>query len=61
MSITSHAVVMTAYGPPEVLSYCAVTQSELGETEVRIRTIAAAINHTLRQRFLDFVNRWISA
>jgi NADPH2:quinone reductase len=37
---------MEAYGPPEVLSYVETNLQPLGPREVRIRTIAAAVNHT---------------
>lgn len=42
----AHAVQMSAYGPPEVLAYAPVLLLPLGPDEVRIRTLAAAVNHT---------------
>src|SRR5215213_5039649 len=48
MNITrkAHAVLMSAYGPPEALTWREVAVPPLGPNEVRIRTIAAAVNHT---------------
>ena len=43
---STHAVQMNSYGPPEVLAYTLVQLPPLGPDEVRIRTIAAAVNHT---------------
>ena len=37
---------MRTYGPPDVLTYAGVALPPLGPGEVRIRTIAAAVNHT---------------
>jgi hypothetical protein len=41
-----HTVVMRQYGPPEVLTYTQVSLPPLGSDEVRIRSIASAVNHT---------------
>jgi len=43
---TAYAVLMRAYGAPGVLSYAEVPLSLLAPDEVRIRSIASAINHT---------------
>jgi NADPH2:quinone reductase len=43
---SAHAVEIRAYGSPDVLVYQPVGLSPLGPGEVRIRTIAAAVNHT---------------
>lgn len=43
---TGYAVWIDRYGTPEVLIYGKVDLPDLGVGEVRIRTIAAAINHT---------------
>jgi NADPH2:quinone reductase len=40
------AIQITAYGPPTVLSPGSVELPELKPREVRIRTLAAAVNHT---------------
>ena len=45
-SVRSHAVLMRQYGPPAVLSYGEIDLPELRPNEVRIRSIASAINHT---------------
>jgi NADPH:quinone reductase len=42
----SHAVQISNYGPPEVLTYSEVALSPLAANDVRIRTSAAAVNHT---------------
>ena len=42
----ARAALMTEYGPPEVLAYAGVPLPVLGSDEVRIRVIAAAVNHT---------------
>lgn len=41
-----HAVVMTSYGSPDVLIWTEVPLTPLAPDEVRIRTIATAVNHT---------------
>jgi NADPH:quinone reductase len=41
-----HAVVMRRYGSPDVLQYTEVSLPVLGRNEVRIRSIASAVNHT---------------
>ena len=41
-----HAVVMRRYGPPNVLEYTEVSLPSVGRDEVRIRSVAAAVNHT---------------
>jgi NADPH:quinone reductase len=43
---TSYAVQITGYGAPEVLTYVSISNPPLQPNEVRIRTIAAAVNHT---------------
>jgi NADPH2:quinone reductase len=43
---TAHAILMREYGPADVLSYAEVPLSPLAPDEVRIRSIAAAVNHT---------------
>lgn len=43
---TAHAVQMRGYGAPEVLTYAKVVLAPLTAHEVRIRTLAAAVNHT---------------
>ncbi|WP_176695866.1 quinone oxidoreductase family protein [Phenylobacterium immobile] len=42
----ANAIQMQAYGGPEVLAYSAVELAPLGPQEVRIQTLAAALNHT---------------
>jgi len=42
----AHAILMREYGAPDVLTYAEVPLSPLGPDEVRIRSIAAAVNHT---------------
>lgn len=42
----AHAIHMIAYGPPDVLVYGPAALAQLAAGEVRIRTIAAAVNHT---------------
>lgn len=42
----SNAILMREYGPPSVLTYAERELPALGRDEVRIRTIAAAVNHT---------------
>jgi NADPH:quinone reductase len=42
----AHAIQMRSYGPPEVLTYAEISLPPLGPGEVRIKTIAAAVNHT---------------
>src|SRR5947209_1921851 len=41
-----HAIMMRQYGPPEVLVWTEVPPTVLQPDEIRIRTIAAAVNHT---------------
>jgi NADPH2:quinone reductase len=43
---TSYAIQIANYGPPEVLTYSDVVLAPLSAREVRIRTIAAAVNRT---------------
>jgi NADPH:quinone reductase len=51
----SQAIVMREYGPPEVLRLEAVELSPLAPDEVRIRSLASAINHSdLRIRSGDW-------
>jgi NADPH:quinone reductase len=40
------AIVMQRYGPPEVLVWTALPLAPLRPDEIRIRTIASAVNHT---------------
>lgn len=42
----AYAVQMSGYGPPEVLTYAPIALASLRPDEVRIRTVAAAVNHT---------------
>jgi NADPH:quinone reductase len=42
----THAVVMRRYGPPDVLEYTEVLLPAVRRDEVRIRSIASAVNHT---------------
>jgi NADPH2:quinone reductase len=42
----AYAVQIQAYGPPEVLTYGRVDMPVPGRGEVRLRTLAAAVNHT---------------
>ncbi|MES2432892.1 MAG: NADP-dependent oxidoreductase [Pseudomonadota bacterium] len=42
----TQAVQMHSYGPPEVLIYAPLRLAPLQPDEVRIRTIASAVNHT---------------
>jgi NADPH:quinone reductase len=42
----ARAVLMRGYGPPSVLTYAEVSLSPLKADEVRVRSIASAINHT---------------
>jgi NADPH2:quinone reductase len=46
MIIQSSAIQMNTYGPPEVLRFEHVDMVPLRPDEVRIKTIAAAVNHT---------------
>jgi len=41
-----NAVVMTRYGPPEVLQWAAVPLAEPGEGQIRIKVKAAGISPT---------------
>jgi NADPH:quinone reductase len=41
-----HAVVMRRYGPPDVLEYTEISLPAVGRDDVRIRSIASAVNHT---------------
>lgn len=41
-----HAIMMRQYGPPEVLVWTEVPPAALQPDEIRIKTIAAAVNHT---------------
>lgn len=41
-----HTIQVCRYGPPEVLKWASVELASLAPREVRIRTIAAAVNHT---------------
>src|SRR5260370_6967641 len=41
-----NAVVMTGYGPPEVLKWAGVPQREPGEGQIRIKVKAAGISPT---------------
>lgn len=41
-----YAVHIDRYGPPEVLTWGLVELTRLGQTEVRVRTQFAAVNHT---------------
>lgn len=43
---TAHAVHISNYGPPEVLRYSEVALAPLAAHEIRIKTVAAAVNHT---------------
>jgi NADPH:quinone reductase len=43
---TAHAILMREYGPPDVLTYAEVPLSPLARDEVRIKSIASAVNHT---------------
>lgn len=43
---TAHAVQINRYGPPEVLTYSEVPLVPLSAHEVRIKTLAAPVNHT---------------
>ena len=42
----SHAIQMDKYGPPAVLSWRSVDICPLGEKDVRVRTLFAAVNQT---------------
>ena len=42
----AQAILMREYGPPDVLTYAKVPLSPLAPDEVRIRSIASAVNHT---------------
>ena len=42
----SNAIVMTGYGPPEVLKWAAVPLPEPGEGQIRIKVKAAGISPT---------------
>lgn len=46
MTRQSHAIQMTRYGDPSVLRFVAFDPPPLTTGEVRVRTIAAAVNHT---------------
>ena len=41
-----HAIVMRQYGPPEALTWVELPPVALRPDEIRIRTIASAVNHT---------------
>src|SRR5258708_34721718 len=43
---TAHAVQITRYGPPEVLTYAEVLLVPLSAHEVRIKTLVAPVNPT---------------
>ncbi len=43
---TTNAVQITGYGAPEVLTYSSFSLPPLGPHDVRVRAIAAAVNHT---------------
>ena len=45
-SVRSHAVQIAQYGSPEVLKYFEVEHVSLAAHEIRIKTLAAAVNHT---------------
>jgi NADPH:quinone reductase len=42
---SAHAIQMRNYGPPDVLTYADISLPPIEPNEVRIRTIAAAVNH----------------
>lgn len=42
----AHAILMRAYGAPSVLTYAEISRPPLKAGEVRIRSIASAVNHT---------------
>jgi NADPH2:quinone reductase len=44
--VASNAIRLEAYGPPDVLVYGPAAHFPLAPGEVRVRTIAAAVNHT---------------
>jgi NADPH:quinone reductase len=44
--VAAKAVHMQAYGPPDVLIYGPAALPQLASLEVRVQTIAAAVNHT---------------
>ncbi len=44
--MNARAIVMQRYGPPDVLTFATVTAPPLAANEVRIRSIASAINHS---------------
>jgi len=46
LSMRSHAVHIERYGSPEVLTYFEAEQASLAAHEIRIKTLAAAVNHT---------------
>jgi NADPH2:quinone reductase len=46
VSERAHAIVMDGYGTPDVLQWRPVSLPPLGQQEVRIRTLFAAVNHT---------------
>jgi NADPH:quinone reductase-like Zn-dependent oxidoreductase len=45
-TVMPHAVVMTGYGPPEVLKWAAVPRPEPGQGQIRIKVRAAGISPT---------------
>lgn len=46
MTVGANAILMRAYGSPDVLTYTQVSLPALKADEVRIRSIASAVNHT---------------
>jgi NADPH:quinone reductase len=46
MPMKTNAILMHAYGPPSVLNWAEVSLPSLKPRDVRIRSIASAVNHT---------------
>jgi NADPH:quinone reductase len=46
MAVNARAIVVRGYGPPDVLALEKVSLPEVAPDEVRIRVLAAAVNHS---------------
>lgn len=46
LTTLSGAIQLKRYGPPEVLEYASIQMPALGARDIRIKVVAAAVNHT---------------